>query len=204
MPDIKHFDPDAALERVERLFWQHGAATTSIQAVASATGLNRSSLYATYGDKQALFRASLRRYLRRRARPALRQLIEDGRGVPAVRDFFTRLIQARCSGEFAGWGCMIANTHVGAENGDPEIRAMLDEHYHQLREALHTALESARRHGQLSTDTPTEATADTLALLAYGVNLRSRAGAPADTLHRAVAAALAPLGRPGEGPPQPP
>ena len=54
MPDIKHFDPEVALEQVEHLFWQHGAATTSIQAVASATGLNRSSLYATLDRKSVV------------------------------------------------------------------------------------------------------------------------------------------------------
>lgn len=38
-----------------------------------------------------------------------------------------------------------------------------------------------------------DATADLLTLLAYGVNLRSRAGADASRLRAAVAAALAPL-----------
>lgn len=193
MPDIKHFDPDAALEQVERLFWERGAAATSIQDVAAATGLNRSSLYATFGGKQRLYRAALERYLRVRAGPASRALASDPRGLPAVREFFDGLIDVRCSGEFAGWGCMVVNAHAGVERTDPEVRRLLDTHHRELREALAAALETARRLGQLAAS-PGPA-ADTLALLAYGVNLRSRAGADATELRRTVQAALAPLPR---------
>lgn len=195
MADIKHFDPDVALERVERLFWQHGAAESSIRAVATATGLSRSSLYTTFGDKRELHLAALRRYLRHRARPAFQELKEDGRGLPAVRDFFTGLIEVRCSGEHAGWGCMFVNAHAGAEGSDPEVRALLDDHHLWLRDAMCAQLEAARRHGQLSTDVSTDDAAETLALLAYGVNLRSRAGADAETLLRTVDATLALLGQ---------
>ncbi|MCZ4123715.1 TetR/AcrR family transcriptional regulator [Streptomyces sp. H39-S7] len=194
MPDIKHFDPDAALERVERLFWQHGA-EASIQAVATATGLSRSSLYTTFGGKRELYLAALRRYLRHRAQPAFRELGEDGRGLPAVGDFFRGLIEARCSGEYAGWGCMVVNAHVGSEGGDPAVRALLDEHHRLLRDALRAELEAADRQGQLAPGVSTDAAAEALALLAYGVNLRSRGGADAQALLGTVDAALSLLGR---------
>ncbi|MEU3463935.1 TetR/AcrR family transcriptional regulator [Streptomyces sp. NPDC006733] len=195
MPDIKHFDPDAALERVERLFWQQGADKASIQAVATATGLSRSSLYTTFGDKRELYLAALRRYLRRRAQPAFRALGEDGRGLPAVRDFFGGLIEVRCSGEYAGWGCMVVNAHVGTEGRDPEVRALLDEHHRLLRDALRAELEAGRAQGQLAPGVRPDTAAEALALLAYGVNLRSRGGADAATLHGAVDATLSLLGR---------
>jgi TetR/AcrR family transcriptional repressor of nem operon len=193
--DVKHFDPDEALERVEALFWRHGAASTSIQAVTSATGLNRSSLYATFGGKRELYLAALRRYLDRRAWPAFGRLADDNRGLPAIRDFFAGLVEVRCSGVYAGWGCMVVNAHVGPERDNPAVRALLDEHHRRLRDAMRAALDAARRHGQLPPDAPTDEHAEVLALLAYGVNLRSRAGADADTLCRAVEATLAPLQR---------
>ena len=195
MPDIKHFDPDAALERIERLFWARGAAATSIQDVAAATGLNRSSLYATFGGKQRLYRAALERYLRERAGPASRALAADPRGLPAVREFFDGLIDVRCAGEFAGWGCMVVNAHAGVERTDPEVRRLLDAHHRELREALATALATASALGQLGRDASPEALAETLTLLAYGVNLRSRAGDDAGALRRTVGATLAALAR---------
>ncbi|TQF04200.1 TetR/AcrR family transcriptional regulator [Kitasatospora acidiphila] len=191
MPDIKHFDPELALERAEKLFWQRGAAEASIQDVVAATGLNRSSLYATFGGKQQLYLAAIRRYLHRRAQPAFRHLADDDRGLPAVRDFFAGLIEVRCSGEHAGWGCMVVNAHLGGEHQDPAVQALLAEHHRQLRDALHTALETARRAGQLAPHVATGAAAETLALLAYGVNLHSRTGADAPTLLRTVTGTLA-------------
>ncbi|WP_329145468.1 TetR/AcrR family transcriptional regulator [Streptomyces sp. NBC_01456] len=193
MPDIKHFNPDTALERVERLFWQHGAAEASIQDVADVTGLNRSSLYSTFGSKRDLYLAALRRYVQQRAQPRCRQLAEDEQGLPAIQDFFTGLIEARCSGEYAGWGCMIVNAYIGAERGDPDVRTLLDDYHQWLRDAMRAVLETARRRGQLSPAVP-DATAETLVLLAYGVNVRSRAGADADSLLDTVTATLALLG----------
>ncbi|MFD0688035.1 TetR/AcrR family transcriptional regulator [Actinomadura fibrosa] len=191
MPDVKHFDPDAVLEDVVRLFWRQGAAATGVQDVVDATGLSRSSLYATFGGKRELYRAALRRYVEQRSGPAFQRLAEDRRGLPAIADFFAGLVRARCSGEFARWGCMVSNAHAAGENADPQVRAVLDEHHERLRDAMLAALTAADAHGQLAPGVDAHATAELLALLAYGVNLRSRAGADAGALTRTVDAALA-------------
>ncbi|MEW9554151.1 TetR/AcrR family transcriptional regulator [Nonomuraea sp. NPDC050783] len=188
MPDVKHFDPDAVLEQVERLFWQRGTATTGIAEVVAATGLSRSSLYATFGGKRELYVKALRRYVERRSAPVVQALAADGRGLAAVEAFFDRLIEARCAGEHARWGCMVANAHTGAEGGDPEVREVLDQHQERLRAALRAALEPAR--DRLRPGTDPDAAAEMLTLLAYGVNLRSRAGADPGVLRRGVAAAI--------------
>lgn len=188
MPDIKHFDPDATLETVVRLFWQRGVASTGIQDVVTATGLNRSSLYATFGGKQDLYLAALRRYLEQRSQPMFRRLAEDERGLPAVAEFFGGLIEARCSGEYARWGCMVSNAHAGADKDDPDVRKVLHEHHKRLRAAMHTALLSAS--DQLGPHIDPAAAADQLALLAYGINLRSRAGASARALLTTVTSTL--------------
>ncbi|SDJ50958.1 DNA-binding transcriptional regulator, AcrR family [Nonomuraea maritima] len=186
MPDVKHFDPEAVLEQVERLFWQRGAATTGIAEVIAVTGLSRSSLYATYGGKQDLYVQALRRYVERRSEPMFETLASDGRGLPAVAAFFDTLIEARCTGEYARWGCMAANAHAGP--GDPQVRGLLDHHHGRLRAAMREALEAAG--DQLRPGLDLDAVAESLALLAYGVNVRSRAGADPESLHKGVAAAL--------------
>ncbi|MFH8610559.1 TetR/AcrR family transcriptional regulator [Streptomyces sp. NPDC018029] len=191
MPDVKHFDPDAALEAVVRLFWRQGVASTAMQEVVAATGLNRSSLYSTFGGKQELYVASLHRYLENRSQPMFVRLAEDERGLPAVEEFFLGLIKARCMGEYARWGCMVSNAHAGAENTDAEVARVLDRHHRGLRDALHAALVTARTRGQLAKGVDPAAAADVLVLVAYGVNLRSRAGADPETLQHSVTTALA-------------
>lgn len=188
MPDVKHFDPDVVLDSVMALFWRQGEASTGIQDIVTATGLNRSSLYSTFGGKRELYLTALRRYVDLRSQPVFTRLTEDGRGLPAVADFFVGLIRTRCTGEHAQWGCMIANAHANGENDDPDISAVLSRHHDQLRAALRTALE---REPELRISAVQGA--DMLAMLAYGVNLRSRAGADQKALSATVKAALSVL-----------
>ncbi|GAA0262124.1 TetR/AcrR family transcriptional regulator [Actinomadura nitritigenes] len=194
MPDVKHFDPDAVLEQVLRLFWRRGAASTGIAEVVAETGISRSSLYATFGGKRDLYLAALRGYVERHSRPVFDRLAADGRGLPAIAGFFAGLIAARCSGEHARWGCMVSNAHAGPGGAeDDDVRRILDAHHDGLCAAMRAALRAADRQGQLRPGLDVDGTAQTLALLAYGVNLRSRAGAPATALTASVDAALASL-----------
>lgn len=190
MADIKHFDVDATVETIVELFWRNGMAATGIRDIVSATGLNRSSLYATFGNKQSVYARALQRYIDTWSTPVLRHLTESERGVPAITEFFDGLIQLRCRGPYAGWGCMVTNAHAGVESSDPEIRSMLNRHHDRLRSALCAALESARTRAQLPTGTDSDAAAEMLASLVYTVNLRSRSHADAPTLRRIVTQAL--------------
>lgn len=193
MPDIKHFDPDRVLDAVVDLVWRQGEPSTGVQDIVGATGLNRSSLYSTFGGKQDLYRAALRRYVEQRSQPAFDRLAGDGRGLRAIAAFFDGLIDARCSGPYARWGCMVSNAHAAAADAPPEIREILDEHHRRLHAALAAALGDAGRTGALRPGVDVSGAADQLALLAYGINLRSRAGADAGALRAAVGSALAGL-----------
>ena len=57
----RSFDPDAVLDKARAVFWNLGYAATSLDDLAAATGLNRPSLYAAFGDKHALYLAALER-----------------------------------------------------------------------------------------------------------------------------------------------
>src|SRR5690606_20785099 len=63
----RSFDPDEALDKARAVFWNLGYAATSLDDIAAATGLNRPSLYAAFGDKHALYLAALRRSAREAA-----------------------------------------------------------------------------------------------------------------------------------------
>lgn len=58
----KLFTRDEVLDKAIPVFWKHGLAETTVQDLESATGVNKSGLYAEFDDKEDLFVASLRRY----------------------------------------------------------------------------------------------------------------------------------------------
>jgi AcrR family transcriptional regulator len=58
------FDANRALDRALGIFWRHGYEGASLPALTKAMGINRPSLYAAFGNKEALFRKAVERYER--------------------------------------------------------------------------------------------------------------------------------------------
>lgn len=70
----KAFDRDWALTRALELFQAKGYEATSIQDLVDAMGIGRQSLYDTFGDKEALYREALERYVSEGSRSVLAAL----------------------------------------------------------------------------------------------------------------------------------
>ncbi len=58
----RSFDPDKALDKAVRVFWEKGYEGASLTDLTKAMGINRPSMYAAFGDKEQLFRKALDRY----------------------------------------------------------------------------------------------------------------------------------------------
>ncbi len=56
------YDPQAALQRATDSFWRSGYSGTSLDEICAATGMNRPSLYAAFGDKHTLYLKALEHY----------------------------------------------------------------------------------------------------------------------------------------------
>lgn len=197
MPDVKHFDPDTTVGTVVELLWRRGWPSTGIADVVAATGLSRSSLYATFGGKNDLFLTAVRRYLAEYVDSMFGELATGSGGLADLAAFFDRLITARCTGRRARWGCLATNLHTFAGSAVGDVAPVLAEHQQRLRDAVSAALITARDLGQLRDDLTVPAVAEQLALLAQGINVRSRAGADPRHLRRAAEAALIALRAPG-------
>jgi len=59
----KNFSREDVLEKATPVFWKQGFASTSLQDLERATGVNKSGLYSEFRDKEDLFLGCLRHYL---------------------------------------------------------------------------------------------------------------------------------------------
>ncbi|MEO0339700.1 MAG: TetR/AcrR family transcriptional regulator, partial [Bacteroidota bacterium] len=64
MARLKAFDETEVLNKAVQLFWHRGFNNTSYSQIVKHLGINRSSIYDTYGNKEALFIAALKHYLK--------------------------------------------------------------------------------------------------------------------------------------------
>ena len=60
----REFDPEEALTAALRVFWQRGYEGASMAELTEAMGITKPSLYACFGNKEALFKKALDLYER--------------------------------------------------------------------------------------------------------------------------------------------
>ena len=113
MPRTKSFNVDEALDVAVDVFWRRGFAATSMEDLVAEMGINRGSLYATFGSKESLYELALARYADG-ALSRLAEILNDEAHSMAER--IETLLRAAASGDQRG--CLVVNTAMerGAEH----------------------------------------------------------------------------------------
>lgn len=103
----KEFDRNEVLEKAMQVFWKKGYERTSVRDLVAAMGINRGSLYDTFGDKEALYLTALERYCSGETRPA--QANAEGEpAISVIRRFFETIAEAGPRARKRG--CFVSNT----------------------------------------------------------------------------------------------
>jgi TetR/AcrR family transcriptional repressor of nem operon len=139
----RSFDPDEALDAARDVFWQKGFQGTSLDDITAATGLAKPSLYAAFGDKNALFLKVLDRYHARIVAHAER-ILKEG---PSARDAIERWLKGFvpfCSGLKGSRGCLSVNTAADGASDQKEIRKRIERFNRKLEQLLSNRLRADR------------------------------------------------------------
>lgn len=121
----RSFDPAAVLDKARAVFWNQGYAATSLDDLAAATGLNRPSLYAAFGDKRALYLSCLNRS-RDEALGAMEKALAAQLPLkPLMVRVLERTVEVYRAGDVAQRGCFLIGTAVTQAVEDAEIRALV-------------------------------------------------------------------------------
>ena len=174
MAGVKHFDKDEVLDRAMRLFWERGYEATSIDDLLKATGINRGSLYGTFGDKRRLFLAAVDRYMEK---VGSRLFFELTRGNPrdAIRRMFNSIISRNSDGKSPA-GCLITNSAVECRRIGGPISARIERELKLQESAILETLRRASAMNLLGPKQDRRALARFFLGVAQGLNVVSRAG----------------------------
>ena len=171
----RSFDPDEVLDRVRAVFWNLGYAATSLDDLAAATGLNRPSLYAAFGDKQALYLAALERSSREALAAIGRALSADAPLRATLGALFKAAGGIYRAGDAGPRGCFIVGTAVTQAVDDPDVRALVAD-YLAAMDGLFSA-RFARTRAELSPGLTPESAGPFASATLHSLAIRARAGA---------------------------
>lgn len=182
----RSYDPDAAMEAALELFWKQGFSATSLDDLSAATGMNRPSLYAAFGDKQAIYVAALQRFAavaHARYSTALAHRGDRDDISAAVRRFFSEAISLYTEGGELGLaGCMVLSTAPVAA-GCEAARQLVAEIVRSSDAELLKVLRAARARGELRKGADLRGLSMALLAILHSISLRARCGQSARELH---------------------
>ncbi len=172
------YDPDAALTQAIRTFWRTGYAGTSLDHLSGATGMNRPSLYAAFGDKRALYLKALEHYWQLSYVAMAEALVPDRPLAEALMRVYRKALEFYFPGDGRPRGCFAISTATPEAVEDPKIRAALLLGLRKLDEAFEARIRLARERGEIAHDVEPSMLAKLASAVIYSLSIRARAGAP--------------------------
>jgi TetR/AcrR family transcriptional regulator, transcriptional repressor for nem operon len=163
MPRAKCFDRDEALRNAMKAFWAHGYEATSIQDLVDCMGINRGSLYDTFGDKHQLFISALDQYTDT-SLSRMTELQKSGNASDILSEFLIAFMY-RTLGDPEKRGCFVTNTTIERSTHDDECAERLRTYYGCLEQDLQALI----KRGQSADDIASTRSASDLAAFFIGV-----------------------------------
>ncbi|MEO8176140.1 MAG: TetR/AcrR family transcriptional regulator [Sphingomicrobium sp.] len=185
----REFDVDEALAAALRVFWTKGYEGASLTDLTNAMGVTRPSLYAAFGNKEALFRKALDLYEREKL-----AYVGEALKAPTSRDVAQRLLQGALEMQTSDCeprGCMriISSVTCGAEA--ESIREDLMARRQSSQRALCDRMQRAKDEGDLPRDTNVEGLCSYLGAILQGMTVQAGSGASKEQLEALVETSLA-------------
>ena len=105
----KEYNEDEVVEKAMRLFWQNGYESTSMQMLEKEMGINKFSIYSSFGNKHGLFIESIKCY-----KSKIREMFENfknaSNGIEDIKQFFNDSVSSSFKTDEQK-GCLVTNTY---------------------------------------------------------------------------------------------
>jgi AcrR family transcriptional regulator len=183
----KEFDPDAALARAVELFWEKGYEGASLGELTKVMGITKPSLYATYGNKEDLFRKALDYYDEH-----FMGFIGASLRQPTARLAIEHLLYGYVDSQTLPdhpWGCLGVHGALPNEE-ESSMHRELTKRQTAVRDAVRLRLEAALEDDDLAPGADAADLAVFAMVVAQGTATQARAGGTRSQLRRVVEMAL--------------
>ncbi|MDF3849563.1 TetR/AcrR family transcriptional regulator [Achromobacter denitrificans] len=183
------FDRDTALLVAMRTFWTQGYEGTSVQDLAAAMGVNKPSLYATFGCKEEIFREAVELYDRVEGKATSQSLKKAGTAREAVESMLRSNARAYVVEE-GPRGCMIVLSSLLGAPENESVRAFLADNRLQGEATLRERLAQGMAEGDLAVSADLDQLAAFYTTVLEGLSIQARDGASIEKLNIIIDAAM--------------
>ncbi len=150
MANIIQFSKEQVLVNASEVFQKKGYNGTSMQDLVAVTGLNRSSIYNSFGSKMGLYLASLDNYNEQNNMLNNKVIMNAPNGLAAIDGIFTIFIKTILE-DVDSRGCMVVNckTEFGS-SGEKEIISWLVRSDRKGMEFFENLLSKGQKDGSIN------------------------------------------------------
>ncbi|SRX75208.1 TetR/AcrR family transcriptional regulator [Aequorivita antarctica] len=105
----KEYKEEEVIKKAMRLFWRNGYGNTSMQQLEKEMGINKFSIYSSFGNKHGVFLESLKCY-KAKVNTMFEKFKNNSNGVEDIKQFFYDSVDL-CEEEGNEKGCLLTNTY---------------------------------------------------------------------------------------------
>jgi len=178
----RSFDEDEVLDTLVALFWERGFEAASLNEIVAASGLNKSSLYNTFGSKDELFERVLTHYL------DLRESTFNEAMATGTLDTllgFLEMMRLEVNSEVGHRGCLAVNASTELGLRSPPVIDLSHRYRNMMRNSLRGPLGRAEHQGEIAAGMA-DVYADAMMSFAMSSAVAIRSGAEGEEINAMI------------------
>jgi TetR/AcrR family transcriptional repressor of nem operon len=149
----REFEEDTVLEAVTQRFWSNGYEATSMRDLADQTGMTTPSLYNAFGDKRAIYRLVLDRYVRLALEACSTIFGGDDPPLRALERYFDAIVEESISDSLHK-GCFVVNTALEVAAHDQDFRDVVTKVFDKVEKCIRDCVAAGQRDGSILASQP--------------------------------------------------
>jgi TetR/AcrR family transcriptional repressor of nem operon len=173
VPRVKLFKEEEVLTKAMMIFWKKGYHDTSIQDLVDNLGINRASLYDTFGGKKKLFDSAFESY-RKSGNEGLKELLNSRNSVKETLSMIFRKVIEGDVADPDNKGCLVANTTTELLPHDSELQLVITRHREDVEQIFYDFMFTAVQKGKISGEKDLKTMASLLYTLLTGLRVTGK------------------------------
>lgn len=174
------FDVKEIISSAMEAFWSYGSKTT-LEDIQKSTGLSKSSIYNTFGSKDAIFGLAMMCYVEK-----LEEWVNTSYGKFTFRDFLKSLLEDAADDNFEGRGCFFYNCLGSKDAFSKKNKAILDTAYLKVRNIFEKRILLAIENNEMKPDKDITSYATLMMMTIAGIRAFNLSGLPKEDLKNAA------------------